>query len=209
MDDKLPKYLEPSQVRLIIEQARRRSTRDFALLLTVYKYGLRSTEAKLLDLSDLNFESNRIKVTRCKGSVSAEYPLFRDVRSALEEYIATRRDKCPALFKGLRGRLSRRMIAQIFTDCAEAVGVTLRHGQSIHSLRHSIAVHALEAHRPVEEIKDLLGHSKIQSTLIYARISDAKRRAMVVDLEDSEQVVNFSKSQVVKPPDASVQHVQQ
>jgi site-specific recombinase XerD len=188
-DEATPKYLDQEQVRAILKVARDRGPRDYALLLTVYRYGLRVSEASRLDRADLRLQQSRIALRRSKGSLSGELPLLRDVRAALSAYLDTRRDACPAMFKGKKGRLHTRQIELIFDACAEAAQVALQRGQSIHALRHSIAVHLLDAGWQIEQVQQHLGHRRIQNTLIYARISDGRKRELYAALEHSPHVV--------------------
>lgn len=64
-------------------------------------------------------------------------------------------------------------------------------GYSVHSLRHSIATHMLEAGFEIEVVKDHLGHRNIQSTLIYAQITNKRRLEAFQKIEASSEIVKL------------------
>jgi len=60
-----------------------------------------------------------------------------------------------------------------------------------HALRHSIAVHALEEGFGLEYVADLLGHTSVRSTAIYARITSRGREEMMRRLDRSRHIVTW------------------
>jgi integrase len=108
-----PAYLTQREVRRLFSVIR--SPRDRALFLTIYLYGLRVSEACLLQREDIDFERRRIRVWRVKGGNSGEKPLFRKLVQALKSYLRTRTDDNAALFVGRQGRLSKRWVQALFT----------------------------------------------------------------------------------------------
>ena len=195
-DESLPDYLEQEQVAALLKAAKAAkaaSIRDCALLLLVYKYGLRVHEASAFNRNQVNFARRKIRIVRGKGSRSGEFSLFRDVHSSLTEYLRTRKDRSPALFVGRRGRLQKRRIEQLFELHANTAGIPKKERRSIHSLKHSLAVHMLDAGKPLETIQDWLGHRSIGSTQVYARISSRRRRAAVAnELENDPNIVSLA-----------------
>src|SRR5690348_7433149 len=114
----------------------------------------------------------RIRIRRLKGGLSGERPIFRNLLPLVRQYVESRRDNAEALFTGLRGRLKKRRIQELFRFYATEAGLPAdrRH---IHVLRHSAAVHVLDAGEDIDFARDHLGHRSIQSTMTYAQISDA------------------------------------
>ena len=147
--------------------------RDRALFVTIYHYGLRVSEATLIQLEDVDFEQNRIFISRLKRGIGGERPLFSNTAHLLKSYLEVRLPVGSALFTGRQGNLKRARIQQLFRRYADAAGLN---GQfSVKSLRHSIATHLLEAGQGIEYVQDHLGHVNIQNTMIYARITDRRR----------------------------------
>ena len=161
--------------------------RDRALFATIYHYGLRVSEATLLQLADVDFEQKRIFISRLKRGIGGERPLFSNTADLLKSYLEVRLAKGSALFTGRQGNLKHARIQQLFRRYADKAGLN---GQfSVKSLRHAIATHLLEAGQGIEYVQDHLGHVNIQNTMIYARITDRRREQVFRQLERSSEIV--------------------
>jgi integrase/recombinase XerD len=182
----LPTYLTQQQVTLLF--ALIRSARDKALFATIYLYGLRVSEACALRRDDVDFERRRIRIRRVKGGNSGEKPMFRRLLRILRRYLASRDDGDPALFAGRQGPLSKRRVQALFVGYALRAGFPETH-RHVHILRHSIATHLLDAGEPIDFVKDHLGHRKIESSLVYGRVSDRRRTRTIQRLERSKDLV--------------------
>lgn len=163
--------------------------RDKALFAVIYQYGLRVTEATLLNLTDVDFARNKILIKRLKGGVSGEKPLWKDTKRRLKAYLDVRIPNSEALFTGKQGKLKPRRIQQLFAHYAKKA--KLKNDYTVHSLRHSIATHLLDAGQPIEFVQDHLGHKNIQNTQIYSKISDRKRKEAFEQLQYSPEIVRF------------------
>jgi integrase len=181
---KLPSYLTQAEVRALF--AAISNLRDRTLFGLAYAYGLRVGEIVLLDRDDIDLERGRIRIRRLKGGLSGERLIFRNLLPLLREYLESGKDQEAALFVGLRGRLKKRRIQDLFRFYAAQADLppTLRH---VHVLRHSAAVHVLDAGEDIDFARDHLGHRSIQSTMTYAQISDARRNRKMRRLERSRE----------------------
>jgi integrase len=182
---KLPTYLRQDQVKAFFSVVT--SSRDKALFSTIYLYGLRVSEACLLQRDDVDLERHTIRIWRVKNGYSGEKPLFRRLVAILRLYLRTRTDDNAALFVGRQGRLSKRWIQALFTRYATAANLppNRRH---VHCLRHSCATHLLDAGEPIDFVQDHLGHRNIESSLVYARVSDRRRSQTISRLERSPEI---------------------
>ena len=186
----LPKYLSQDQVELFFNAIPNYNKRDKALFLTIYRYGLRVSEAALLRVQDLNFTNNRIAIERMKNGISTQRRLYSDVKKALRAYTRVREDNSDNLFTGRQGELGVSMMQKLFKRYAKKAG--LDPNLSIHTLRHSIAVHSLETdYIDIRDVQDLLGHRAIQNTLIYAQVTDKRRSQVDQALERSREVASI------------------
>src|SRR3712207_4392399 len=82
------------------------SKRDKALFLLAYKHGLRSSEVRLLQTSDVDYKKLRIRINRVKGSLSGEQPLQPDEARLLKAYLKERDElnrASPYIFTSNRG----------------------------------------------------------------------------------------------------------
>jgi integrase/recombinase XerD len=161
--------------------------RDRALFATIYHYGLRVSEATLLQVGDVDFGHMRILIHRVKHGIGGERPLLANTADLIQSYLQVRLQKGTALFTGRQGGLKRQRIQQLFRVYAEAAG--LEKSFTVHCLRHSIATHLLEAGQGIEYVQDHLGHVNIQSTIIYAQITNGQREKVFRALEKSSEIV--------------------
>jgi site-specific recombinase XerD len=182
-DQRLPRVLDPEQMRNLLERIPATdplAVRDRALFEVAYSCGLRCEELVDLDRSDLDFESERVRVDGKGGKVRL-VPVGEPAQRALERYLATARPAIadhpdePALFISRRGRrLSpsdvRRRLERWVREAAIAGRV------SPHALRHSFATHLLEGGADLRSIQELLGHSSVSTTQIYTRVEPSRLR---------------------------------
>ena len=139
--------------------------RNRALVELVYSAGLRSAEAVGLDLADVDFEQEQLRV-RGKGGKERVVPLGEEASHHLARYLRDARPELArgandALFLSARGR-------RLDTSTLRRL---LPHP---HRLRHSFATHLLEGGADLRTIQELLGHSSLSTTQVYSHV-DARR----------------------------------
>lgn len=191
----LPRYLTQEELgrfrRAVVTGG---SARDVALFGLMYRFGLRASETTLLLVEDLDLARGRVRVRRAKGGDAKEYPLPRDLIPVLRRYLRKREDRGPFLFTGRESNnqhgLRVLQVQRLFKEYAQQAG--LPSAVASHSLRHSIAVHSLEEGFGLEYVADLLGHTSIRSTAIYAKVTTPAREAMMRRLDRSQHVVRWS-----------------
>ena len=168
--------------------------RDVALFGLMYRLGLRAVEVTRFLVEDVDLVRGRVRVRRAKGGDPKEYPLPRDLFTPVRRYLRKRIDHGPYLFTGRQSNNQRGMtvlrVQQLFKEYARAAGLPAT--VASHSLRHSIAVHTLEEGFGLEYVQDLLGHTSIRSTAIYARITSRGRDEMMRRLDRSAHIVAWS-----------------
>ncbi len=191
----LPRYLTQDELsrfrRAVVGGG---ESRDVALFGLMYRYGLRAIETTFLLREDLDLERRRIRIRRAKHGDPKEYPLAADLVPIVKRYLRMRVDKGPHLFTGRESNnqhgLRVLQVQRLFKRYAAAAG--LPPAVASHSLRHSIAVHSLEEGFGLEYVADLLGHTSIRSTAIYAKVTTPARDAMIRRLDRSRFVVAWS-----------------
>jgi site-specific recombinase XerD len=145
--------------------------RNRALLELVYSAGLRSREAVALDIADVDFEQEALRV-HGKGGKERVIPLGEEAAHWLGRYLREARPQLvrsaeSALFVSARGR-------RLDTS-------TLRRlCPNPHRLRHAFATHLLEGGADLRTIQELLGHSSLSTTQVYSHV-DGKRLRRVYD----------------------------
>src|SRR5215216_4776521 len=145
--------------------------RNRALVELVYSAGLRSAEAVALDVADVDFEQELVRV-RGKGGKERVVPLGEEAQWWVARYLRDARPELArgaenALFLSARGR-------RLDTS-------TLRRlVPHPHRLRHAFATHLLEGGADLRTIQELLGHSSLSTTQIYSHV-DGRRLRRVYD----------------------------
>jgi integrase/recombinase XerD len=168
LDKRLPKYLTPNEVELILSQAK--SLRNRTVITILWVTGMRINELFKLNKEDINFDTKSVKVFG-KGS-KERITYFNDAAAELlKQYLASRADDNPALFveRGNR-RLSERTIQKFVSKYGKLSGIN-KH-VTPHAFRHSYATQLIRNHVPLEIIQRSMGHSQLTTTLIYANLDD-------------------------------------
>src|SRR5437588_2985555 len=145
--------------------------RNRALVELVYSAGLRSREAVDLDLADVDFGQEAVHV-RGKGGKERVVPLGEEAAYWLARYL---RDARPALVRGAQNALF------VSVRGARLDTSTLRRiAPHPHRLRHAFATPLAEAGTDLRTVQELLGHSSLSTTQIYAHV-DGRRLRKVYD----------------------------
>jgi len=182
-------YLTRREVDLLFERIA--DLRDRALFGLMYYFGLRASEVGLLLQEHISFRTRRIYIPRLKGGIPGEKVMTSDCRRLLQNYLQSRHDTLPYLFPSRNHRpISRQRIDTLYRRYA-ALATLPPHKRHSHCLRHSIATHLIDAGQSLEYVQDHLGHRSIQSTQVYAKISDAKRERVAAQIELAREVAKI------------------
>ena len=171
---RLPEAPKREEIELIVDSLEGDGPlglRNRALVELVYSAGLRSAEAVGLDLADVDFEQEHVRV-RGKGGKERVVPLGEEAAHVVARYLREARPELArgandALFLSTRGR-------RLDTSTLRRL---LPHP---HRLRHSFATHLLEGGADLRTIQELLGHSSLSTTQVYSHV-DARRLRRVYD----------------------------
>ncbi len=162
-------YLSPLQMEQLVKGAKnsRNPERNQALILMLYRHGLRETELCRAKLSQLDLATGRIWVARIKGGLSTDQPVVGLELRLLKRYLRTRTDTQPWLFVSERqGPLCRHAVIYIVGRAAETAG--LGH-ITPHMLRHSCGYYLANNGHDLRLIQDYLGHRDPKYTALYTR----------------------------------------
>ena len=152
--------------------------RDRALFELAYSCGLRAEEIVSLKTSDLDHDSEQLRVEG-KGRKTRLLPVGEPALAAVALYAERARSALvdaaaeDALFLSKSGRpLGTSDVRRRLRKWTERVGVG--GGSSPHALRHSFATHLLDGGADLRSIQELLGHASVSSTQIYTRVESAR-----------------------------------
>lgn len=187
--ERLPRTLPWETARALLRAIGRSTSmgrRDYAMLLLVATYGLRSCEVVALTLDDVDWRTGRLRVRRPKVGSPLVLPLTPEVGDALLDYLRHGRPALPerGIFLRLRGpagTLKRTALTEVFQGWVRRSGLTIPF-QGPHCLRHSLAVHLLRQGTPLKTIGDVLGHRSAESTCVYLRLDVEDLRDVALHL---------------------------
>lgn len=179
LDKVLPKFLsEDETVQLIEAPAIDKSIgkRDRAILETLYSSGLRVSELVGLDIEDVDFISNIVKVMG-KGKKERLVPIGDKAISAIRDYLQSRATQQRALFLNKSGsRLSDRSVRKIINKYILKTSIAMH--ISPHVLRHSFATHLLNRGADLRSVQELLGHVNLSTTQIYTHVTTERLKSI-------------------------------
>lgn len=177
---KLPVVLTRHEVRDLIVEIPDLKYRT--VVMTLYSSGLRIREATRLKPGDIDSSRMRILVRSGKGDKDRETILSRTLLDQLRVYWAKQRPK-QWLFPGKRSGhpMDPATIQRLVRSAGQSAGI--RKNVTPHVLRHTFATHLLESGTPLPYIQRFLGHSSINTTMIYLKVTSEGVDAVVSPLD--------------------------
>ena len=143
--------------------------RNLAMFETFYSTGMRVSEIEGMNMEDIDFQNQMIKVLG-KGSKERIVPVGKRALNAIREYRMSLKEYVIPVFVNkdfsrLGSRSIRRILDKIVKDCQIDVPV------SPHTLRHSFATHMLDSGADLRGIQEILGHASLSTTQVYTHVS--------------------------------------
>jgi integrase/recombinase XerD len=177
--------MDPDDVRRLVSVIDH--VRDRAIVLILLRTGIRVGELLNTIVEDVNLKEKRIEIYEAeKTRVGRVVYLSDDALKALDAWLKVRDPHRTYLFypQGKRHSITYSAVRAIFVKYLERTGLSHK-GYTIHCLRHTCATDLLNAGMRLECVQQLLGHSTIEMTRRYARLTDRTReeeyfRAMAI-----------------------------
>ena len=146
--------------------------RDLAMIDMLASTGMRVGEMVLLNINDIDFNERECIVF---GKGNKERVVYFDARTKihLQNYLNSRTDDNPALFVSLKAPHERLKIGGIETRLREFGKQLGLHKVHPHKFRRTLATMAIDKGMPIEQLQQLLGHRKIDTTLQYAMVKQS------------------------------------
>jgi integrase/recombinase XerD len=184
---RLPTVLSPEEVTRLIDAARNLYHRT--LLMTLYSTAARRAELCRLKVQDIDSQRMMIRIDQGKGSRDREVPLSPKLLETLRVYWRWMQPQTflfPGTVKGVRADvpITPNVVWLACRQAAQAAGIAKQ--ISPHCLRHSCASHLLEAGADLRTIQVLLGHSRLEHTLVYLHLSHKHLQAIPNPLDTLE-----------------------
>jgi DNA-binding Xre family transcriptional regulator len=230
---KLPKIIDQRSVKKMLAQINigcPTGCRNYAIIIMMYRAGLRVSEICKLTLSDVNFETKLIYIQQSKGRDGKKkdryVPMDNDIIRACQEWLQVRPES-NYFFCTLEGNImDQRYIREVCYRISEKAGVYIQDGAekkpvSPHKLRHTFLTECLrEGDFNIREVQELAGHSSVATTQVYTHVvmdelqeKIMKRKGisienLVQEVENSpiqQKEVKYKESQVEKTPFPSLE----
>lgn len=158
-----------------------KTLREKALIDFLFSTGCRVSECAAVKLTDINWAERSVVIRHGKGDKRRVVYFNPESEVSLKMYLASRHDDCNALFVRTRqgvAPISVRSIELEMKRISQRVDISVP--LSPHVLRHTFATTGIRSGMPIERLQALMGHSKPDTTLIYAKLDS-------VDLKRSHQ----------------------
>ena len=174
LPDRLPRAIDPEDLKQLLSVIN--LVRDRAMILLLLRTGMRIGELLNTKVHDLDLNNHRILIYEAHKTGVGRVAYYSDdaqealmswlqVRNTFKEYLFYGRDSGPLCYESARS---------MFIKYLEKA--KLAHGRyTLHCLRHTFATELLNARMPLECLRVLLGHTSLEVTRIYARLSDKTR----------------------------------
>jgi site-specific recombinase XerD len=183
--DKPPKFLRPAEVKKLFDGLSLSSAtaiRTYAMVHLAFFLGLRPVEIHSIGLDDIRFKKAELRIKRRKNDNPMVLPIPPDVLKAVSAYVIGARPKSQhrALFLSHHcphGPLCAGAVAYYMTAAIRKAGLTA----TAYWLRHTYAQNLLESGASLYQIKQMLGHDKIESTKAYLHIDIKLMRKVLFD----------------------------
>lgn len=182
IEKKMPGILTVEEVTLLLSQpsgSSNKEIRDKAMLELLYATGIRVSELISLTMDDINMTSGYIRVN--EGSRERIIPFGSVARQSLKNYLKNARagmvasDDEKILFTNCSGQpMSRQGFWKVLKQYAKRAGI--EEDITPHTLRHSFAAHLVENGADLHSVQEMLGHSDVSTTQIYAKLTSNRIR---------------------------------
>jgi site-specific recombinase XerD len=180
-ETKLPVVLSKNECQLLFKETKNFKHR--LILMMMYSAGLRVSELMALYWYDIDIHRMTIHIRQAKGKKDRYVPLSGFILNDLLTYME-KNTKRKYVFYGKDNvvPMGKSGVRFLFNNALRRAGITKK-GVCLHTLRHSFATHLLESGLDIISIKELLGHSRIETTLVYLHVVDCLRQKKTSPLD--------------------------
>jgi site-specific recombinase XerD len=172
----------------VVDKNNPRGKRDYAMLLTTVRLGLRSGDVRTLSLQSIDWSNKTIAIVQQKTGKYLELPLPDDVGWAIIDYMKNGRPICDndAVFVShmtpypILNPISGNLVAKYMRQAG--IKTPPNRIKGMHTLRHSLATGMLAEGVPLPTISSVLGHADITSTESYLRVDIKNLRRCALEV---------------------------
>jgi integrase/recombinase XerD len=178
----LPNIMSQMQVQQLLQAPL--SLKEYCLIGILYGAGLRISEVAALCIADIDSANKRIKVVQGKGAKDRFTLLPETVLPSLRSFYVQQGKPIKYLFTSTQTKTAMhpRSLQTVVNTAMQKAGFGGMHFTA-HTLRHSFATHMLDNGSNIHVIKTLLGHSKIETTMVYLHLQQHTQYGIVSPLD--------------------------
>ena len=191
-NEAIPSAVSEKEIWAVLQATRCDRTavglRDYAILMLLWKYGLRAREIAQLRLDDIDWRRGQVQVRHCKTGAESILPLLALVGEAILDYLQHGRPKTDlrqvflAKNPPLRAFAGGSPISTMVQHRFRRAGIHPAGKRGSHTFRHAVAIDLLRKGTSVKTIADILGHRRIQSTGVYLKLATSDLRAVGLEV---------------------------
>lgn len=173
---KIPPVMTASEIKKLIDGVQNVKHRTIIILL--YSSGMRLSEIAKLKITDIDSKNMRIKVVQGKGAKDRFTILSEHVLLELRAYYLVYRPQL-YLFNGNKPScpMSLRNIQHLVQKWMAVTGLNNKN-YTVHTIRHSFATHLVDNGTDLHTVKELLGHSNLQTTMRYLHLTSSRTQGI-------------------------------
>jgi site-specific recombinase XerD len=177
-EEKDPAVLFKNEYKALLFEAQG-NRRDYAILMTFLKSGVRESELAALQLDDVDFVNNELTVREGKGKKDRTIPLMPELKNAPQRYVGEREQQekivdVETLFLARNGTsLHPSSIRKLVKKYYVKAGVRK---SGVHTLRHTFSAHNVNNGMTIADLQKVLGHKKKETTLKYIHVVNTNLR---------------------------------
>lgn len=177
VSSKLPPVMSAGEIKTLIDSIKNIKHRTIVMLL--YSTGMRLAEIAALKIADIDSKNMRIKVVQGKGAKDRYTILSEQVLQELRAYYIIYKP-VTYLFNGSRKGcpVSHRSIQHLVQKALAQAGLNSKK-YTVHTIRHSFATHLVDHGTDLHTVKELLGHSTLQTTMRYMHLTTTRRQGII------------------------------
>lgn len=186
---KLPETLNKGEVKRLLEVPNKgcqSGLRNYCIIWTLYRAGLRASELVNLAPKDVDLDNGVIHVWRGKGAKDRKVYIDEETENVLRMWISERPKGSRYFFCTLKGgKLDTSYLRHTLARYGEKADIPKR--VHPHMLRHTYATELLKEGYNIMQVKKLLGHSDVSTTMVYTHVWDGE---LANDIRHRKPVLN-------------------
>ena len=193
---KLPPVMSTREIKTLIDSIKNIKHRTVVMLL--YSSGMRLSEIASLKITDIDSKNMRIKVVQGKGAKDRYTILSDQVLQELRAYYIIYKPVM-YLFNGAgKGRpISHRSIQHLVQKALAQAGLDSKN-YTVHTIRHSFATHLVDNGTDLHTVKELLGHSNLQTTMRYMHLTTKRMQGIINPYDALPQDIQTDNNSIKK-----------